>query len=325
MAKRKSFSINSSLSRSMEETVQAAHDFSGQLFVEMVPIDRLELDPENPRELHLSFDDVRQGIHENDPLAEKKKEELLKLESLSKSILAQGLINPIVVYKCQEKYRLIAGERRTLATILAGQAHIQARIFEDKPTPLNRVILQWMENNEREDLSLWERVNNIRSILNIYSKQHEQAIERVTAAELSDLTGMSVSQSAQYRLILQCNDALFEAIKENKVSNLDKAAFIVKASLKDQDALISLCSQGASLKDLKAATNKLFIQKSDSTPATLKDLSATVRGENTMRVILRALMKEGVLTDAYADGKLEGKALVRYFQDAMNSIEKGTA
>ena len=49
MAKRKSFSINSSLSRSMEETVQAAHDFSGQLFVEMVPIDRLELDPENPR------------------------------------------------------------------------------------------------------------------------------------------------------------------------------------------------------------------------------------------------------------------------------------
>ncbi len=325
MAKRKSFSINSSLSRSMEETVQAAHDFSGQLFVEMVPIDRLELDPENPRELHLSFEDIQQGIHENDPLAEKKKEELLKLESLSKSILAQGLINPVVVYKCQDKYRLIAGERRTLASILAGQAHIQARIFEDKPTPLNRVILQWMENNEREDLSLWERVSNIRSILTIYSKQHEQAVERVTAAELSDLTGMSVSQSAQYRLVLQCSDALLNAVKENKVGNLDKAAFIVKASLQDQDALISLCAQGASLKDLKAATHKLFIQKPDHTASTSKDFSATVRGETTMRVILRALMKDGVLTDAYANGKLEGKALVRYFQDAMNLIEKGTS
>lgn len=324
MAKRKSFSINSSLSRSMEETVQAAHDFSGQLFVEMIPIDRLELDPENPRELHLSFEDVQQGITENDPLASKKKEELLNLESLSKSILSQGLINPVVVYKSQDKYRLIAGERRTLATILAEKAHIQARIFEERPTPLNRVILQWMENNEREDLSLWERVSNIRSILMIYSKQHEQAIERVTAAELSDLTGMSVSQSAQYRLILQCNDALLDAIKENKVTNLDKAAFIVKAALKDQEALISLCAQGASLKDLKTATNKLVIQKSDSTTSPSKDLVATVRGEKTMRIILGALLKQGFLTDAYAEGKLEGKALVRYFQDAINSIEKGT-
>lgn len=323
MAKRKSFSINSSLSRSMEETVQAAHNFSGQLFVEMIPIEKLELDPENPRELHLSFEDIQQGITEKDSFGEIKKKELLTLESLSKSIFAQGLINPVVVYKCQDKYRLIAGERRTLASILAGKAHVQARIFEDKPTPLNRVILQWMENNEREDLSLWERVNNIRSILHIYSKEHEQAVERVTAAELSDLTGMSVSQSAQYRLILQCSDALLNAVKENKVSNLDKAAFIVKASPQDQDALISLCSQGASLKDLKTAANKLFIQKPNNLSLTSKEFSATVYGENTMRIILRALMKEGILTDAYVDGKLEGKALVRYFQDAINAIEKG--
>lgn len=320
MAKRKSFSINSSLSRSMEETVQAAHDFSGQLFVEVIPMDKLELDPENPRELHLGFQDIQQGITSDDPFAEKKQAELLSLQSLSKSIVAQGLINPIVVYKCQDKYRLIAGERRTLASIIAGKQHIQARIFEDKPTPLNRVILQWMENNEREDLTLWERVGNIRSILKIYSNQHEKHAERVTAAELSELTGMSVSQAAQYRLVLQASDALLAAVKENKVGNLDKAAFIVKASFQDQEALISLCYQGASLKELKAATSKLFVHKPEDSSS--KVLVATVRGENTMRVILKALLKEGVLTNIESDIRLEGKALARYFQEAMNGIEQ---
>lgn len=324
MAKRKSFSINSSLSKSMEETVQAAHDFSGQLFVEVIPIDRLELDPENPRELHLSFQDIQQGIVADDPFAQKKQDELLSLQSLSKSIVAQGLINPVVVYKCQDKYRLIAGERRTLASIIAGKQNIQARIFEDKPTPLNRVILQWMENNEREDLTLWERVGNIGSILKIYSNQHEKHAERVTAAELSELTGMSISQAAQYRLVLQASDTLLAAVKENKVSNLDKAAFIVKASFQDQEALISLCYQGASLKELKAATSKLFVHKPEEVPILSKALVATVRGEKTMRVILQALLKAGALKETELNPNLEGNALVRYFQNAINYIEQGT-
>jgi ParB family chromosome partitioning protein len=323
MAKRKSFSINSSLSKGLEETVQAAHDFSGQLFVDVIPIDRLELDPENPRELHLDFHDVRQGIAQDDPLAIIKKQELLSLESLSKSIAAQGLINPVVVYKTHDKYRLIAGERRTLSSILAGKTHIEARILDDKPNALNRVILQWMENNEREDLSLWERINNLRSILKIYSHQHEKHLERVTAAELSDLTGMSVSQASQYKLALQASDVVLEAIKENKVNNLDKVALIVKAALQDQESLISLCVQGASLKDLKVASQKLFVHKSEA-PSSKDILSTIIYGEKTMRFILDALAQQQhwhIHATDYLD--LRGKALIRYFQTVMQRIEQG--
>lgn len=323
MVKRKSFSINSSLSKSLEETVSAAHDFSGQLFVDVIAMTKLELDPENPRELHLSFQDIQEGIHEDDALAVIKKKELVGLESLSKSIASQGLINPIAVYKLQDKYRLIAGERRTLASILAGKNHIQARIFDDKPTQLNRVILQWMENNEREDLSLWERVNNLRSILKIYSHQHEKSLERVTAAELSDLTGMSVSQSSQYRLVLQASDAVLQAIKENKINNLDKAALIVKASFQDQEALISLCYQGASLKELKEASSKLFVQKPKNPSVLSEVFSVMVKGEESMRIILQALLKERVIQPLGKNVEmLEGQVLVRYFQEALKQIEK---
>lgn len=320
MAKRKAFSINPSLSRSLEETVFAAQGYSGQLLVEIIPIDRLELDPENPRELHLDFQDVRQGLTSGDPLAEKKKSELATLESLSKSIAAQGLINPVTVYKHQEKYRLIAGERRTLASILAGKSHIQCRILESKPNPLNRVILQWMENNEREDLTLYERLNNLRSILKIYSNEHDKNPERVTASELSDLTGISVSQAAQYRLVLQANDTVWQAIKENKINNLDKAAFIVKATLKDQETLISLCEHGASLKELKSANEKFFVQKSTNTLSSPPVFSATIKGEKTMRVILHALFQQGLISDTTDINALESKALVRYFQQVVNRL-----
>lgn len=320
MAKRKSFSINSSLSRSLAETVLAAEDYSGQLLIEVIPIERLELDPDNPRELHLDFNEVRQGIRAGDPLTETKQIELSSLESLSKSIAAQGLINPITVYKFQGKYRLIAGERRTLASILAGKLQIPCRILETNPTALNRVILQWIENNEREDLTLWERLNNLRSILKIYSDEHDKNPERVTAAELSDLTGISVSQAAQYRLVLQANETVWLAIKENKIANLDKAAFIVKATLKDQDALITLCDQGASLKELKAATDKFVVQKSSQVLSSTPVFSASVKSEKAMRIILQALKDQNLVTDTENIQHLTGKALVNHFQKVIHQL-----
>lgn len=328
MVKRKSFSINASLSKSLEETVQAAHGFSGQLFVDVIPIERLELDPENPRELHLNFTDIQHGIIQDDPLATIKKEELLSLESLSKSIMAQGLINPIMVYKSHDKYRLIAGERRTLASILAGKFQIEARILEDKPNALNRVILQWMENNEREDLSLWERINNLRSILKVYSNQHGKYLERVTAAELSDLTGISVSQSSQYKLVLQASDTLLDAIKENKVSNLDKAALIVKAGLQDQESLISLCARGASLKELKGACNKTLVHHPLKTRLLSDETSVSVniRSEKVIKFILNSCVSQNLFlmqSDEYLH--LHGKALIKYFQNFMQQIEEDPA
>ena len=233
MAKRKSFSINQSLSKSLEETITAAHDFSGELFVDVIPVERLELDPENPRELHLEFNDVINGLADSAQHSEAfrvKQQELNSLESLSKSIKNQGLINPIVVYKHVNNYRLVAGERRTLASLLAGKRSIQARILPERPSTLNRFILQWAENIEREDLSLHERVSNIRSITEAYADENNKPMAKITAAELSQLIGISNSQASQYKLVLQASDELLEAIKSNNITNLDKAAFIARCA-----------------------------------------------------------------------------------------------
>ena len=67
-----------------------------------------------------------------------------------------------MVYKLGEKYRLVAGERRTLASII-GQDRYSAKILDSKPTDLKISLLQWIGNVERSDLSLWERLKILKN------------------------------------------------------------------------------------------------------------------------------------------------------------------
>lgn len=329
MAKRKSFSINQSLSKSLEETITAAHDFSGELFVDVIPVERLELDPENPRELHLEFNDVINGLPDSAQHSDAfriKQQELNSLESLSKSIKNQGLINPIVVYKHMNNYRLVAGERRTLASLLAGKRSIQARILPERPSTLNRFILQWAENIEREDLSLHERVSNIRSITEAYADENNKLMAKITAAELSQLIGISNSQASQYKLVLQASDELLEAIKANNISNLDKAAFIAKTPFHQQNDLISLCTQGATLKELKTALNSVSVhQPSADKPAPAANFKVAIKNEKVAHLILDSLLNHKNfihLRDEFDyDASLKNKQLSKFFNQLLQKLE----
>lgn len=325
--KRKSFSINKSLSKGLEETMHAAEGYSGELFVDVVPLDRLELDPENPRELSLSMDEVRRGIDTEDAQYQRKQKELDSLSSLSKSIINQGIINPIVVYKQGNNYRLVAGERRTLASLAAGKKSIQARILESKPNTLDRFIMQWAENIEREDLTLWERLGNIKSIMQAYAKTHDKAATRITAAEISDLVGISTSQAAQYKVVLQGSDALILAIQENVVANLDKAAFIAKADFHRQSALISLCSQGATLKALKSAMQNVSVEQGKpSSSLASETFKVAIDNERVAEAVIDGLLNSPSykhLKKTLKHSKSsDAKALKKAFNQLMKKIEQ---
>ncbi|MCP6769829.1 ParB N-terminal domain-containing protein, partial [Klebsiella pneumoniae] len=79
-------------------------------------------------------------------------EELEKLKELASTIESSGVINPIVVYKRGEVYRVVAGERRCLASFLANKSEIEARVFNEKPKGFELKLIQWIENTAREDL-----------------------------------------------------------------------------------------------------------------------------------------------------------------------------
>ncbi len=251
MAKKKTFTIGSTLTQALTDTVVAAKNYSGELHVEIIPLRKIELDANNPRDLLLNFSDLYNGLSKADSQYKRKNHEKEALKSIAESIIKQGVINPITVYKVDEKYRLIAGERRTFASILAGKEDIPAKILADKPSPLKLSLLQWIENVEREDLSLWERIRNLEKILEAYSKTQHKKIDTITPTELSQLITCSLQQAVNYKNILSASAKLRSCVQNNQIKNIEKTALIAKAPCKQQDLLIEKCLNGATLKELK--------------------------------------------------------------------------
>ena len=73
------------------------------------------------------------------------------LEMLAASIKEHGVLQPIVVVKDEDKYKIVAGERRWRAAKLAGLAKIP--VIVRTLDAQNRLELSIIENAQREDLN----------------------------------------------------------------------------------------------------------------------------------------------------------------------------
>lgn len=88
----------------------------------------------------------------------------VKLKSLANSIKEVGLLEPIAVRKIEEdKYELIAGERRLKACEIAGLEEISVVILECDEKKARKLRL--VENLQREDLNAYEETIGILELL----------------------------------------------------------------------------------------------------------------------------------------------------------------
>ncbi len=333
MAKRKVFSIGTALSQGLEETIESAQNYSSELRVDVIPLRKIELDPENPRDLAITMLDAQNGIDDLDKDRVRKSNELDSLESMAHSIKTQGLINPVLVYKYGEVYRLVAGERRTLASLLAGKSDIQAKILDGKPDALKIGLLQWVENIERSDLTLWERINNLKMIVNAYAESHNMEPTKITISTLGELIGCVKSHAANYKAVLNADAELMQFIAQDKIKNLEKAAIISdiqEANIRKQ--AIEACIAGATLKELKSLTERAKIQ-----PIAIKQAerrgrhSSTInfgvtKNINVARVVMESILANKSLAHAVPSFNdvdwSDQRSVTEAFKHLLKTIEK---
>ena len=295
----KKFELRANLAQAIDDTVNAARSNAGALHVEIIAIKNIELDPDNPREFLINISDVINGLNKDDPNFKEKSIEIESLESLKKSLLNQGIINPITAYKYNDKYRVIAGERRTLASHLASIQQIPVRILSQKPNSLDLSLIQWVENMEREDLTLWERLKNIEKISIACIEEGKE----FNATSLSTMLGCSRQLGTNYFVVFNSSNELKEAIKDNKIKNLEKSAIIARASQDKQGFLINKCIHGASPNELK----KLSIENNSFTVKQSKETSkfnfGVTKNNNVAKLIMNAVIES--LNDDKLNAKLE--------------------
>lgn len=250
MSKVKRFGLSSAMTQGLRESIQIVESDEGIFRNTVIPLTRIELDPANPRKLHFDLDDAKNGLDKKDPFYEIKTTELKNLAELSDSIKKSGLINPITVFKRDEKYRIIAGERRCLASMIAGKTAIEARVFNTQPNSFELKLIQWFENTSREDLSLSERLSNLKDLIDGYGK--ENASTDITGQVIHQITGLSVQQATSYLAVLKTDPKILEKLQTANIQNLDKVTLVARIGDEGlRERAIQACANGCTLKELR--------------------------------------------------------------------------
>lgn len=290
---RKRFGVSSSINKALTQTIQMAEAENTDFINTEILINRIKLDPENPRKHKITIDDLKNGPSNNDPNYETKEKEYKGIAELSASIKKEGLLHPIVVFKNDEDYQLVTGERRFLASILAGKKIIDARVFKRKPKLFDLKIIQWIENESRKDLSLYNKLLNIDSILEAYQAENNQ---KMTAIKLSEIISCSRA-SAQFYVAILSNQLLMELISKGRVSTFREARKL--SSIKSREDLQKTVIEGSGL--LKQETPAIDAVIKESTNRVGRKRATISLGSTKKSYVVKVLVDSVLATKKFSE------------------------
>lgn len=121
----------------------------------------------------LPIDQVQSGVYQPRQHFEPE-----ALQELADSIVAQGLVQPIIVkWMGEERYEIIAGERRWRAAKLAGLETVSAivREVDDQQT----LAMALIENIQREDLNPLEEARALERLMQEFTLTQQEVADAV--------------------------------------------------------------------------------------------------------------------------------------------------
>lgn len=164
------------------------------------------------------------------------------IDELAQSIKAYGIIQPLSVRRIgDEKFELVAGERRLRAAKKAGLIEVPVIIIDI--TDKDSAAIALLENLQREDLNYIEEAEAYHNLIKDHAYTQEQLAEAI---------GKKQSTIANKIRILKLNDNIRKILLENKLTE------------RHARALLKLPSAELQLKVLKTVISKsLNVKKTE--------------------------------------------------------------
>ncbi len=149
------------------------------------------------------------GIDQIEPNSEQPRTRFTEkaLDGLAQSIIANGIVQPVVVRRKGSKYQIVAGERRWRAAQRAGLHSIPVVVREVSDDKLLEIAL--VENIQRQDLNAVEEARAYRKLIDTIGLTQEMVSERV---------GRERSLIATSVRLLKLPDEILKLIEEEKLS-----------------------------------------------------------------------------------------------------------
>ena len=227
------------------------------------------------------------------------------LNELAESIKRIGVIEPIVVYKKDRGYEIIAGERRWRAARLAGIKEVPVIIR--KYTKQQRVEIALIENIQRENLNPIEEALAYNRLIEEFKLKQDEVAERVSKSRTAITNSL--------RLLKLC-DKVKEMVIEQMISAGHARALI---TIEDPDVqyetAMTIFDQGLSVRDteqlVKDVNNILATQPKDKVETPKEDNTALLAILSQMENNLKTTL--GTKVKIKPRGKNKGRIEIEYF------------
>jgi len=202
------------------------------------------------------------------------------LEGLTNSIKERGLIQPIIVRKSDDnknKYEIIAGERRWLASQNAGLHEIPVVITE--ASDLKSLEFAIVENVQRHDLNSIEEANGYQRLIDDFGYDHEKVAKFI---------GKSRSHISNCLRLLTLPKEVIHLIEKNSLSQghakvlvgLTNAFFLAK---KIVDKKLSVRQAENLVRLFKSKKIIKFISKDPN----LKQIESTLKDKIGLNIFIK--------------------------------------
>ena len=180
------------------------------------------------------------------------------LEELAASIRAQGLMQPILVRPIgsglgEDRYEIIAGERRWRAAQMAGLTDVPTLIREIPDE--SALAMALIENIQRENLNPLEEAQGLQRLVDEFSMTHQEA---------ADAVGRSRPAASNLLRLLQLVPPVQEMLMRSEIDMGHARALLPLSAVQQIQVAQRVAQKGMSVRDTERAVQQALKQPKEA-------------------------------------------------------------
>ncbi len=225
---------------------------------------------------------------EGNPFQPRKEFDQGKIDELSQSIKTYGLLQPILVTENDNKYQIVAGERRFMACQKLGWVKIPAIIKEINTSGMAAIAL--IENLQRENLHYMEEAQGYNRLIEEFGLTQEVLAQRL---------GKNQSTIANKLRLLKLPEGVKEEIKGGNLTERHARALLKLEKEKEQEKVVKrVLEENLNVNQTEKLIEESLNKQIDSPKEKKKKKKVVIRDIriflNTIRQAIKIIKKAGM-------------------------------
>ncbi len=226
--------------------------------------------------------EVKVELIDPNPFQPRKEWKDDEISSLARSIVSQGILQPLILRKSGDRFQLIAGERRLRAAGKAGLKKVPVVVREADDQQM--LALALVENIQRQDLGPVEKAEAFQRLSSEFG---------LTQEEMGEKVGMSRSSVANFQRLLELPEQVLDILRAGRLSmghgrallGLDNKALIRRIA-------VNAVKRCMSVRMLEEKVRRLNLpEKKDLNYSSTMESAETRKLQETMQRILKTKVR----------------------------------